>query len=601
VPDPEIGRMPMQIDQAIVIAVLAAALALFVWGRWRFDLVAMAALVVLTVCGIVPVGAAFQGFGHPAVVTVAAVLVIGRAIELSGVVEVTARRVANATTSPTLQVLLLCALVAVCSSFMNNVAALALLMPIALHSAEVLGRPVSQVLMPLSFSSLLGGLTTLIGTPPNIIIANFRKEISGHPFDVFDFTPVGVGVAICGVLFISFLGWRLVPNRRHRRVSDRLFEISDYVGEVRVHAGSKLIDKSPTDISSGDGSLRVMAIVRQQREVLSPVPWISLQAGDVLLVEGDPKSLRAIAADASVDLANRDKNARDRQEPEDTTLIEAIVRPGSELEYRRVNTAVFRRRYGTTLVAISRQGRPISNGLRDLLFRVGDVLLLRGQRDVLPDLLAYIGCLPLAERPATQAPERASPMPVLVFAAAIACSAAGLVDVQLAFVTVAVLLVAGGFVPPREVYTSISWPVIILIGALLPVGEALRDTGATHLLAGAIADASGMVPTVVLIGMIVLASMLLSDVINNAAAAIVMAPLAVSIARDLGAPVDSLLMAVAVGSSCTFLTPIGHQSNTLVMGPGGYRFSDYWRMGLPLGGLVVVLATVLIAVVWGTR
>jgi di/tricarboxylate transporter len=591
----------MTLDQSIAFAVLAATLVLFIWGRWRYDLVAMMALLVLTATGIVPAGQAFSGFGHAAVITVASVLVIGAAVQRSGLVEAAAHRITRIGRHATGQVLLLTGLVALCSAVMNNVAALALLMPIAISSAEAVDRPVSQVLMPLSFGSLLGGLTTLMGTPPNIIIATIRQEAGGEAFSVFDFTPVGAGVALVGVLFVGIVGWRLIPERRARGpAAERLFEISDYVSEARVPDGSRLIGR-PLGEAAQDAKAggKVVGVVRERRRMLAPSLGMTLLAGDVLILEADPKALQAAAASGALDIIGGEKLQSARLQSDEVALVEAVISPGSGLDDRPASPARFRARFGINLLAVSRQGRPLWRGLSDIRLRIGDVLLLQGRREGLRERLAYMGCLPLAERAETAAPDRPSALPGLIFVLAIVLTSMGALPVQIAFAAAAVLVVLLGSLPLREAYSSIHWPIIILIGALLPVGEALRSTGATDLIAHSLLSLAGAWPTYAVVALLIVVSMALSDIINNAAAAIVMGPLALSVATDLGLPADPFLMAVAVGSSCTFLTPIGHQSNTLVLGPGGYKFGDYWRMGLPLDALVVLVATVLITLVWG--
>jgi len=587
-------------EQLSVFAVLIAALGLFVWGRWRYDLVALSALLVLTCAGIVPLEEAFAGFGHPAVITVASVLIIGRTVYRSGVIEVVADRVSRATKHNSVQVLLLTGLVGICSAIMNNVAALTLLMPVAIHSAEKANRPISQVLMPLSFASLLGGLTTLMGTPPNIIIANYRAEIAGEPFAVFDFTPVGLGTAIVGIAFISFVGWRLIPERHQKSAdSNQLFEISDYVSEARIPARSSLIGAPLREFAQrAKIDISVVALIRRGRNALAPDLSTILQENDVLILEGDPRSLQTIGTRGDLEIVG-EKISKAMLQSEDVVLIEAVISPGSWLVDQRASPARFRRLHRANLLAVSRNARPVWRGLRDLHLRIGDVLLLQGHKDTLPDVLAYLGCLPLAERERVTVRQHPSLMPIGLFGAGIAAAVFNIIPVHVSFAVTALVLVLLGSLPLREVYASIDWPIIVLIGALLPVGAALQSTGATEVIAQFVLNIAQGWPLLLLLGLLIGASMMLSDIINNAAAAIVMAPLAITIAEDIGVVSDPFLMAVAIGCSCTFLTPIGHQSNTLVMGPGGYRFDDYWRMGLPLDLIILVVATGLTYLVWG--
>jgi Di- and tricarboxylate transporters len=590
----------MNAEQGTVFVVLVLMLVLFTWGRWRYDLVALAALITLTLAGIIPPTETFAGFGHPAVITVAAVLVIGRTVQRSGAIETVARHVARITRKPGLQVMVLASLTAVCSAFMNNVAAVALLMPVAIRAATAANRPISQVLMPLSFASLLGGLVTLIGTPPNIIIASYRAEFVGAPFGVFDFSRVGLPTALVGIIFIAVAGWRLIPNRRLKSVeSEQLFEISDYISEGQIPDGSQLIDQPLRALADRTNSnVKVVSLVRKGGRLHAPGPSTRLQQGDVLVLEGDPSFLQSIAAKGELKISGGEEISKRSLQSDDFALVEAVISPGSALEDRRASAARFRLVHGTSLLAISRQGRAIWRGLRDLRLRVGDVLLLHGQKDAMPEVLANLGCLPLAEREHVRARRRPNLLPIGLFALGIVAAAVDLVPVQVAFAATALLLVAIGQLPLREAYTSINWPIIVLVAALLPVGQALQETGGIELLARIVLDVAKGLPLLALLAIVIAATMVLSDVINNAAAAIVMAPFAVTIAGDLGASPDGFLMAVAIGSSCTFLTPIGHQSNTLVMGPAGYHFGDYWRLGLPLDLLIVATASMMILFVW---
>ncbi len=587
-------------EKFIVFAVLGVTLGLFIWGRIRYDLVAVAALILLTVIGIVPASEAFHGFGHPAVITVAAVLVIGRAVRDSGIIELAAKRIARLATSPVLHVALLSGLVAACSAVMNNVAALALLIPMAIRTAEENDRPVSQVLMPLSFGSLLGGLTTLMGTPPNIIIATFRGEIAGAPFGVFDFTPVGLSVAVVGIAYLALAGWRLLPQRRQcSEQQGQLFEVSDYISEVRIPEGSPFVGKPLRALyERARIDFNVVGLIRRDSRILAPLLSETFKADDLLIVECDPASLQTIAQLAKLEILGDAQFGRERLQSENVTLVEAVVSPGSWLEDRSANSLRFRERFGANLLAISRRGRPVWSGLSGLRIRPGDVLLLQGRKDTLPAALRNLGCLPLAERQVAPAKGGATIAPIGIFLGAIAFAAAGLVQVHVAFVAAALLIVLFGFLSPREAYESIEWPIVVLIGALLPIGEALKETGGTELIAQNFMSVGGELPLVIIVALLVALSMLLSDVINNAAAALVMAPVAGSLANSLGIGPDALLMAVAIGCSCTFLTPIGHQSNTLVWGPGGYRFSDYARMGLPLNALIIIVATLTIQAFW---
>lgn len=581
-------------------AVLAATLGLFVWGRWRYDIVALVALLALVVPGIVDPERAFLGFGHPAVVTVAAVLVISRGLENSGFVSLMARSLRGLGGRTLPQLSALTVLVAVCSAFMNNVGALALFMPVAIQMARDDDKPASLFLMPLAFGSLLGGLTTLIGTPPNIIIATFRAEEAGSAFGMFDFAPVGAGVAVAGILFIVLVGWRLLPERKGEARPEELFEIEDYLSEARIPAGSEWIGKTLQEIIPGlEVDVTVAGIVRGEEELAPPFLREPLEIDDVLLLEAEPDDLDALVAGPDLEPeGTRELTARLLSSDHEVQVTEAVVQPGSDLSGRTAETLQLRARYGVNLLGVARQGQRVRGRLREIAFRSGDVLLLQGTREAVRGMLAALGGLPLAERGLKVGRPRRLVLAVTIFGVAVALTVAGLLPVQIALTGAALAMVAAGTLPLRLAYESVEWPVIVLLGAMLPVGEALESTGGAATLASLLLHAGGPLPPGASLATLLLATMLLSNVINNAAATVLMAPIAVALAAGLGASMDPFLMAVAVGASCAFLTPIGHQSNTLVMGPGGYRFGDYLYLGLPLTVLVAVLGVPLILLVW---
>jgi di/tricarboxylate transporter len=586
--------------QAIVFGVLVLALVLFVWGRWRYDVVSLMALLIVTVTGIVPGAEAFAGFGHPAVVTVAAVLVAGRGLQNSGAVDLAVRLLSGVAGHATLQVGALTALVAVCSAFMNNVGALALFLPVAIRIARNNDLSPSLFLMPIAFASLLGGMTTLIGTPPNIVIATFREQTGPEPFRMFDFTPVGVGVAAAGILFIALIGWRLLPRRKGQASREEMFHIEDYIAEVRVPEGSKTAGRTLRDLETGtDGDVVVVGLVRGEHRLPAPSGFETLRTGDILIVEADSETLKNLVDDARLELVGgKDLSGEDALKSDEVSVAEAVVIPGSLIEGRTARNLYLRSRYGMNLLAVARQGQRMRERLSGIRFRAGDVLLLQGRTDALPETLSTLGCLPLAERGLRLGQPRRVVLSTAIFGSALVGSAIGVLPVQIAFVAAAVLMVVAGLLSLREAYDAIDWPVVVLLGAMIPVGLALETTGGAALIADAILQAGRQVPPTVVVAIVLVGTMCLSDAVNNAAAAVLMAPIAVGIARGLGTSADAFLMAVAIGASCAFLTPIGHQSNTLVLGPGGYKFGDYWRMGLPLQIIVLAVAIPLILWFW---
>jgi di/tricarboxylate transporter len=589
----------MSWPQIISFAILAGALGLFAWGKFRHDIVAVIALLAVAAAGLISPQQALSGFGHPAVITVAAVLVISRGLRNSGVVDELSRLIAPYTENLFAQVTLLTGLVAVASAFMNNVGALAVLMPVAIASARQRARSPAVLLMPLAFGSILGGMMTMIGTPPNIIISTYREDVLGAPFAMFDFSAVGAPVALLGVLFVSLVGWRLIPReRRGKAEADELFHIEEYVTEVKLTETSHLIGERIANAEDLIGEDVVIAgFARGGGAISRPSSRTILQPEDELVLRADPSLLKPILDRHEMEVVTAKSGKLDLLKPESLELIEAVVTATSPLENRRA--AYLRRRSGYTmrLLALARAGQTIRERIRETDFKAGDVLLLQGEEGS-SETLGELGLLPLPERGLNIGHTRRLWIAILVFAAAIAASAIGLAPIAICFLAAIVGYIFLDILPLRELYRHIDWPIIVLLGAMIPVGLALENTGAT----GTIADAllmisAGAHPAVLIVALMVI-TMFVSDVVNNAATAVIMAPIAVASANGLNLSPDPFLMAVAVGASCAFLTPIGHQSNTLVMGPGGYEFGDYWRMGLPLEVLIVAIATPLILWAW---
>jgi len=593
----------MTSGQGLVLGVLVFSLAMFVWGRWRYDIVALLALLVVSIAGLVPASEAFAGFGHPAVITVAAVLVVSRGLLNSGLVDQIAKWLGRVGERPFIQIPALTLIVALCSGFMNNVGALALLMPVGLRLARKGGYAPSLMLMPLAFGSLLGGMMTLIGTPPNVIIATFRGELGEGAFRMFDFAPVGAGVALAGLVFVSLVGWRLLPERKGGAGTEEMFAMEDYLTELSVPEGSALVGKPLGDLGRiSETEASVVGLVRGERRHAAPSPYELVREGDVLVVEADSEELTTVMDAVGLELVGSEEEPRrvgqEELGSEEVSVMEAVVNPGGLMEGRTARSLNLRRRYGVNLLGVARHGARVRQRLSQLRFRAGDVLLLQGREDAVQEALPILGALPLAERSLRIGKPRRILLAVGVFGAALALAATGVLAVQVAFIAAAVTSVLVGLVSLRELYTAIDWPIIVLLGAMIPVGRALETTGAAQLGADGVLALAGGLPPVASLAIVLVGVMFLSDLVNNAAAAVLMAPVAIAISRGLGVSADPFLMAVAVGASCAFLTPVGHQSNTLVMGPGGYRFGDYWRMGLPLEIIVVAVAVPLIALFW---
>ena len=599
----------MTFDQIVLLGLLGGTLALFIWERWRYDVVAIAVLLAGTTVGVISPSEAFTGFGHPATMTVAAVLIISQALSNTGAVDFVARFVRMSLSSPSLHIAVLAGLGALLSTLMNNVGALALLMPVAIQTSVEAKRSPAIVLMPLSFGTMLGGMVTLIGTPPNIIVSAYRGEVSGTPFSLFHFSPVGATVAIIGLVFVTVIGWHLIPSaRRKQSPSQELFHIENYVTEVRATKDSLAIGKTLAELEeeTEETDALIVGLIRGDRVVRNVKGRELIQEGDILILEADPPGIEKLVDTLNLELAGTQPKEEiaetpdsQRLIPSDEVLMEAVILPNrSWLIGKMAHTLRLRSRYGITLLAVSRQGKPHRGRLKSFRFQAGDVLLLQGEKEQVVEVISSLGCLPLAERGLRIGGKTGAWLSVGIFSLAILCGSLGIMSLPIALLSAAVIMVIFNMVPPREVYDSVDWPVVVLIGAMIPIGNALETSGTTRIIAESIVNWTAGFPPVAILAILMILTMTLSDIMNNAATAVVMAPLGWALAQHLGVNPDPFLMAVAIGASCAFLTPIGHQNNLLVMGPGGYRFGDYWRMGLPLEILIVLVSVPTLIWVW---
>ena len=660
-------------DQILVLTILLATIGMFLWGRWRHDMVAVLALLACVLAGLVEPAVAFAGFGHPAVVTVACVLVLSRGLQASGAVDTLAARLLPAKAGIALSLAALVGLGALLSGVMNNVGAMALLMPVAMQLASRLGLPPGRVLMPLAFGTILGGMTTMIGTPPNLIVSGFRAQLGQGGFAMFDFTPVGLSVAVTGTLFIVLLGWRLVPARE--KASTEGFETGAYVTEVRVVPDSKAAGMLLRAIETrlDEAGAQIIGLVRNDVRMTAPQSSRKVLAGDILVIEADIEALPEVLATLGLKLEeagssrtgdepeedadeqqrsppakpaqatadapqarrtkqdanskeggqdaggvrgeggetrkNKDEDASDERDGNDSdaarasadveiALLELVVRPEASLIGRSAMDLALRTRYGLNLLAVSRNGQRSKSRLRTMKIQAGDLLLMQGPLEALAEFAADSGCVPLAERELRIPDRRKAWTAGAIMACAVGGAALGLLPAAISFALGVLASMAFRTLPLRSIYDSIDWPVIVLLGALIPVAGAMESTGTADLIAHALLDGVAQGNAIVALTLVLVVTMFLSDLMNNAATAAVMCPIGIGTAAALGANADAFLMAVAIGASCAFLTPIGHQNNTLILGPGGLRFGDYWRLGLPLELLVAAVSIPLILLVW---
>ena len=630
----------MSTDQVAICLIIITTFILFVWGRWRYDIVSIVALFTLVLVDkilggessllIADPSQAFLGFGHPAVVTVATVLIISRALQNSGVVDLIARSVKPFTNNKITHISSLSGVIAILSAFMNNVGALALMLPVTLKTAWEQKRSPSILLMPIAFASILGGMITMIGTPPNIIIASLRKEQqqqilskaisdtnsqaatylenlnivkeSYEPaaFGLFDFTPVGGIIALLGVCFVAMVGWRLVPKENQKTPSSNsLFSLDEYVTEIRVPKGSSLIGESIGEVNMLTGDkLTLIRFINKNGKATSINHNNKIKENDQFLAMADPSDLKGMMDEYDLRLTKEMRYRIDSLKDDNSTFIEVVVSPESPLLGR--GRSYLRRRSSNQLIlmAVARQDKPIHKRLGKVKFRVGDVLLLQGPEKEFKNIITSLDLLPLAEREIEVGVFSKVSFALMIFTVSILLSVLSIVPTTVSFAGAILAYVFSGILPIRDLYKNIDWPIIVLLGAMIPLSNALQNTGTTTLIADQVASMTQGLPSWSIIALVMVITMFMSDIINNAATAMIMGPISVGIAISMGVSMDPFLMSVAIGASCAFLTPIGHQCNALILGPGGYRFSDYWRMGLPLEIIITVLGTPLILYFW---
>jgi len=588
----------LPLNQIEAFAIVGAMLALFVWDRIRYDLVAALALLAALLTGVIPAAKAFEGFSNQVIIIIASVLVVSRAIARSGVIDAVLRRWMRRITSPSAQIGILSGCVTFLSAFMKNVGTLGIFIPIAIQTAGRSKRSASIYLMPLAFGSLIGGTITLIGTSPNLLISTVRQEIEGKPFQLFDFVPVGLPLSILALGFLSF-GWRLIPQRTGQRPAEDAFDIDRYTSELLIAEGSPLVGQTVAALEAmGEGDLTVAAVIRSGRQRAMPPAHWEFVAGDLVAVQADPALLKKLADETKLDVAGAERLDESERQKDDVIVVEAVVTDGSLLIDRTATGLHLRQRFDVNLLAVSRAGERLGARLHRLRFKSGDVVALQGWEQDLPTILAELGCLPLADRRLTLGQKRTGIWSLLILIVAMILVAVNVIPVVTAFFGSAVLVVLFRQITLKDAYDAIEWPVIIMLGCLIPVGEALKETGGTEHLSHALSAVAQFIPAWATLGLVLATAMLVTPLLHHAAAVLVLGPVAASVAHNLGYQPDAFLMAVALGCSCDFLTPIGHQNNTLVMGPGGYRFSDYWRLGLPLSILVLLVGTPLILAVW---
>ena len=588
----------MTTDQIILFSLFGAVFGLLLWGRFRYDLVAFSALMLGVVLGVVPTKNAFDGFGHPATLVVALVLIVSAGLVRSGAVFLITRTLVNSARGLGSHIALMGGIGAILSAFMNNVAALALLMPVDMQTARKAGRAPGLSLMPLSFATILGGMVTLIGTPPNIIIASFREEALGEPYGMFDFAPVGGIAAIAGLAFVALFGWRLIPDRGDKAQGAEA--LAEYIAELTVPEESKQIGLRLRELDevAEKSDVALIGLIRDGKRRYGRAGNTVIQAGDTLILEAGPEALDEFRAALSLDFADAKRQEHLKAAGDGLEVIEVVVPETARIAGKTAQALGLAWRQSTVLMGLSREGRAVKTQVRRTEVRAGDILLLLCPVGRGPDVTEWLGCLPLAERGLSVTANEKIWLAIGLFAGAVAAASLGLVYLPVALGLVVVAYVLARILPVAEIYDHVEWPVVVLLGSMIPLGAALETSGGTELISGALITLTKGMPAWAILTVLMVVTMTLSDVLNNTATTIVAAPVGIQMATALGVSPDPFLMAVAVAASAAFLTPIGHKNNTLILGPGGYQFGDYWRMGLPLEILVIAVSIPAILVFW---
>ena len=584
-------------DQLILSSVIIGLLIFFISGKYRYDYVSLGALALLILFDVIKIENAFIGFSHPAVITVALVLLISKGLQDAGLSAVTGNFIGRFSPSETQFLFLIMFIAAILSSFINNIGAMALLLPITLSTCQKMGWHAGKFLMPLAFASILGGMNTLIGTPPNIIIAEFKESYTGEAFNFFDFSYVGLLVSFLSIIFIGLISSKLVAKRKLAKTNN-LIDLDNFLFELVVPEGSKAIGLTFSSfIKKAGNETEILGLVNEKGGVSKVGNNSKIRADQHLVMKVSPNHISSIQDRFGLNIAESSHDLKEELIDE----IEVVITPGSRLVGRKQNYLMKLAYEELFLLGMWRKGARFRTRLSKQIFKIGDVLLL-GVRDTDKEDVAakinHLGLMPIRSREISTLPSRSRFLKaVIFFMTSILLAAFNVINVLTAFL-LCVLGFVGIKILKSNLYRHIEWPIVIMLAAMIPIGQALESTGITALIATEVVSLAGGLHVFWVLMIILIITMLITDVINNAATAVIMAPFSVNIALQLGQPLEPFLMVVAVGASCAFLTPIGHQCNTLVMGPGNYKFSDYWRLGLPLDVLIVLSSIPMILFVW---
>lgn len=590
----------MTYEIILVLAILAGAVACFVSERLPVDLVALLVLSALLASGVLTPGQAVSGFSNTATVTVAAMFVLSAGLARTGAVNLLGRRLAMVGRlgfRPTLLALMV--FIGVISAFINNTAAVAIFLPIVLGLSRDMGISPSKLLIPLSFASMFGGVCTLIGSSTNILVSSIAEQHGQPPFRMFELSRLGLVLFAVGSLYMLTAGVRIVPERRGGADLTQSYEMGEYLTEILVLPESPAVGRPLRESPLvRDLDLDVLEIHRGGRPLTAPGAETFLEAGDLLRVRGDLQKIRRAEEQEGIVLKSGLKWRDEDLQSSEAALLEAVIAPGSALEGQTLKEAGFRQIYGGTALAIRHRDEIMRERLGTTRLRSGDVLLIEIRRDRMEALRRNPDFVIVSEVGLDEPRRGKLLLAVAIVAGVVASAAADLLPIMGSAILGSVLLVLTRCITLEEAYKGIEWRVIFLLGGILPLGIALETTGAARLLSSLLVDTIGAWGPVALVSAFYLLTSLLTEAMSNNATAALLAPIAVSAAAALGVDPRPFLVAVTFAASASFMTPVGYQTNTLIYGPGHYRFSDFLRVGAPLNLLFWLLATLLIPRFW---
>ncbi|MYD93629.1 MAG: SLC13 family permease [Chloroflexi bacterium] len=586
----------------IVVGCVVGALVLFATERLPPEGVGVLVLLVLGLTGTVDASTAFAGFASPAVITVAAMFILSAGLVEAGAPAALASAIVRyGGTRIAVLTVLLVLVVGGMSAFINNIAATVILMPAAVTLARAANASASRLLMPLAFGSMLGGLMTQIGTPPNLLVSDALAAAGHRPFGMFDFAPTGAAILGAGLIYLVTVGRRLVPDRQGPDFDEGIAQTRDYLAEIRVPAGASLVGKNLRELRWRPRfDVSVMEIFRDGRRLRFPTAEEVLFVGDVVLVEGEPDDVLRLTQSEGVEFTSeRDfEPGRLQAEDERATVLELVAGPTFSSRGLSIAAMRFRNRFGGLVLGIWRQGTRLRTRLRDQRIEAGDVLMVRMPSARVSDLEESTDFIVLSQRARIVIPRPRMLVPLAILALAVGLAAAGVAHIAVTGVLGALLIVVTRVLPYDRVYAAVEWRTLVLIAALLPLGTAMQTTGLAENLAQAVTDTlRPLGPIAVLAGIFIFTS-LLTQLMSNAAAVVLVAPIGLGIAASFGIAPHAVLMMVAIAGSTAFMTPIGHQSNVLIYNTGAFRFFDFIKVGGPLTVVVLIVSLIVVPIVW---